>query len=182
MIEFKAGNRNSKLLAIFVLYGPIIFPFLTDYEKMYLMRWFVNVETSLELQNRDEKMHKPRLAPIIRFAMLCKKTYLKGNVTPRPLSDGEFDLIPRGDGRTERNPTRSETISMLNDLQRLGCNKRRLSFWLDPINIRVRRIFAPPRREKCGAGLAPLRREKCGPSGPSAEPRRKCGPFAASRS
>ena len=89
----------------------------------------------------DEKMNNPRLAHIIRFAMLCKETYLQGNVMPRPISDGELDVIPRQGGFPVSNPTRRETNSMLEDLYRLGCNKRRLSSWLDPINTRNRRIF-----------------------------------------
>ena len=89
----------------------------------------------------DENMNNPRLAHIIRFAMLCKETYLQGNVMPRPISDGELDVIPRQGGFPVSNPTRRETNSMLEDLYRLGCNKRRLSSWLDPINTRNRRIF-----------------------------------------
>ena len=61
--------------------------------------------------------------------------------SPRPISDGELDVIPRQGGFPVSNPTRREKISMLEDLYRLGCNKRRLSSWLDPINTRNRRIF-----------------------------------------
>ena len=142
IIKFSLESRSpSKLLAFFVLNGPVIFPFLTDYEKMYLLQWFVNVETSIILQDRDENMKNPRLAPMIRFAMLCEETYLKGNVMPKPISDGELDVIPRADSHSLRNPTRREMISMLQDLHRLGCKKRRLTSWLDPINRTVRRIF-----------------------------------------
>ena len=141
-IEFsEPRSRKSKLLALFVLHGPVIFPFLTDCEKMYLIQWFVNVETSIILQDRDENLCNPRLAPIIRFTVLCKDTYLKGNVTPRPISDRELDVIPMIEGLPVHKPKRSEMISMLNDLHRLGGNKRRLAFWIDPVNTRVLRIF-----------------------------------------
>jgi hypothetical protein len=71
-----------------------MFPFLTDYEKIYLMQLFVNLERCVFGSRIDDKMRNPRFAPIIRFAMLCKETFLKGNVTPRPISDGELDVIP----------------------------------------------------------------------------------------
>ena len=132
---------ESQLLAAFVLGAPIIFPFLTDNQKNYLMQMFVNKERCIWGPVIDENMSNPRLAPIIRFAMLCKETYVQGNVMPRPISDGELDVIPRGGTFPVSNPTRRETISMLEDLYRLGCNKRRLSSWLDPINTRIRRIF-----------------------------------------
>ena len=135
------SERKSKMLALFVLQAPVIFPFLTDYEKMYLIQWFVNVETSIKLKDRDKNLCNPSLAPMIRFAMLCKETYLKGNITPRLISDGELDVLPRREGHLVRNPTRRETISMLKDLYRLGGAKRRLSSWRDPINRTVRRIF-----------------------------------------
>ena len=137
----KGIRHESKLLAAFVLGAPIIFPFLTDNEKNYLMQLFVNKERCIWGPVIDENMSNPRLAPIIRFAMLCKETYLQGNVMPRPISDGELDVIPRRGVFPVSNPTRRETISMLEDLYRLGCNKRRLSSWLDPINTRIRRIF-----------------------------------------
>jgi hypothetical protein len=56
IILFSAPQYKSMLfkqaptphfLALFVLYGPIIFPFLTDYEKIYLMQLFVNVDIML---------------------------------------------------------------------------------------------------------------------------------------
>ena len=130
---------------IFVLYGPIIFPFLTDYEKIYLMQLFVNVETCPHI---DENLRNPHLLPIIRFALLCKETYLKGNLTPIPISDGELDVIPMRNVLTDFNPTRRETISMLQDLHRLGGVKRRLSSWHDPVNRTVRRIFIMAWRKK----------------------------------
>ena len=99
--------HKSKVLALFVLYGPVLFSFLTGYEKMYLVQWFVNVGI---LQDRDDNMKNPRLAPMIRFAMLCKETYLTGNVMPKPISDGELDVIPRADRHSVRNPTRREMI------------------------------------------------------------------------
>ena len=132
---------ESQLLAAFVLGAPIIFPFLTDNQKNYLMQMFVNKERCIWGPVIDENMSHPRLAPIIRFAMLCKETYVQGNVMPRPISDGELDVIPRGGTFPVSNPTRRETISMLEDLYRLGGVKRRLSSWRDPINRTVRRIF-----------------------------------------
>ena len=141
IIEFSHCDHKSRALALFVLHGPVIFPFLTDYEKMYLIQWFVNVVTSIILQDREENLCNPRLAPIIRFAMLCKETYLKGNIAPRLISDGELDALPRRMGHLVRNPTRRETISMLEDFYRLGGVKRRLSSWRDPVNTTVRRIF-----------------------------------------
>ena len=70
-----------------------------------------------------------------------KETYLKGNVTPRPLSDGMIDVIPWIEGPSVRHPTRRETISMLQDLHRLGGVKQRLSSWHDPFKGTVLRIF-----------------------------------------
>lgn len=80
---------------------------------MYLMQWLMKVvEPCLIFQDRDENMHNPRLAPIIIFAMLCKETYLKGNVTPRPISDGELNVLSKREGHSVRNPTRRQTISL----------------------------------------------------------------------
>jgi len=132
--------RRRRLLGFLIVHGPVIFPFFTDYEKMYLVQWFLHAGIFQDRLLDDD----PRYAPMIEFAMLCKETYLKGNVMPKPMSDGELDVIPRvvrGDWRRVRNPTRRETISMLQDLHRLGCKKRRLTSWLDPINRTVRRIF-----------------------------------------
>ena len=47
----------------------------------------------------QKNLCNPRLAPIIRFAMLCKETYLKGNITPRLISDGELDVLPTSGGK-----------------------------------------------------------------------------------
>jgi len=67
-----------------VLRGLVMFPFLTDYEKIYLMQLFVDLERCVFGSRIDDKMRNPRFAPIIRFAMLCKE----------PISDGELDVIP----------------------------------------------------------------------------------------
>ena len=141
-------RHESHLLASFVLGAPIIFPFLTDHEKFYLMQLFVNNSRCIYGPETDENMHNPRLAPMIRFAMQCKKLYLDGNVMIRPISNGELEVIPRMEGLPVRIPTRRESISMLNDIQRLGVIKRRMSSWLDPINMTIRRIFILACRKK----------------------------------
>ena len=135
--------RRRQLLGFLIVHGSVMFPFLTDYEKMYLVQWLLHAGIFQDICIDDD----PRDAPMIEFAMLCKETYLKGNVMPKPISDGELDVFPRQaypareDEHRVRNPTRREIISMLQDLHRLGCKKRRLTSWLDPINRTVRRIF-----------------------------------------
>ena len=137
IIKFCENIQFSQSLALFVLQGPKVFPFLTDYDKNYLMQLFVNHKY---MRDYIENLRSPHPSTIIRFAMLCKATYLHGNIMARPISDGELDVIPRK-GFPVHSPTRYEMISLLKDVHRLGGIQRRLSSWRDPINTKMRRIF-----------------------------------------
>ena len=46
--------RRRRLLGWLIVHGPVIFPFFTDYEKMYLVQWFLHAGIFQDIYIDDE--------------------------------------------------------------------------------------------------------------------------------